>query len=803
MLFRTAWLSVAVTMVMGLAAASHADDWGTVVAISSTMGVHGDRVCVGEATRGDIGCPTYAPYVSATSGFMGIGTNSPTTALDVNGRIRTNNEIISNPTASAEGGHLILAYPTSSTISGQGNGTWNVDVFSDKSLRLFRRDVSGVALTPFQIFENGNVGIGKGASTQLDVSGTVSATRFVGDGSQLTGVVASTADRIVSGTTSLLAVSSTGFVSLTQAGTNTGWFDPTRGLVTLGVSATGAVSGSRGYFREMLVSREADDRSYSLVVSGSVLVTNTAAGASLYIGGMTGSVEPGLRLHYLPTGGPRGAYIDLQGPALNFRRISQTAPTEIAETVLSINGGEGGRTLSVSGSTSIESLVSTTQAQLTVRSGNSRVYIGHPLQGFAQGTGNGGAIYFGPDPYSSAVTDATAGIETNWGSSTTTPQIHMGVLRGNSLAYYSAYYGRVLTMSTSGTERVRIDGNGNVGIGLSPAYPLDVSGTIRGRQGLIVGPAGSNFEVTYTSVLSTPIYGLSSQTASVLRGPASANLVLDLLNNQSSDAIAFRHSAANNSVPDSIGFIYRGDGKVGIGGIVTVTTALEVSGTVSATRFMGDGSGLTNIAGASADRIVSGTTSLLAMSSTGFVSLTQAGTNTGWFDPTRGLVTLGVSATGRISATSGYFTSGIVISSPVAYRAMVYKTNGLNRWQLSTNNSAETGSNAGSDFFIQYADDAGIWSGIPLFVRRGNGNIGMNTTDPSQTLHVAGSALTTSWTGINFSAANVTPTAPLEVSGTVSATYVKLADNDDVPCTPERKGTLRFSNGIVSICRAQ
>lgn len=55
------------------------------------------------------------------------------------------------------------------------------------------------------------------------------------------------------------------------------------------------------------------------------------------------------------------------------------------------------------------------------------------------------------------------------------------------------------------------------------------------------------------------------------------------------------------------------------------------------------------------------------------------------------------------------------------------------------------------------------------------GNVGIGTTAPSQTLHVAGTALTTSWTGINFSSASkVTPTAPLEVSGTISATALVI-----------------------------
>jgi hypothetical protein len=89
---------------------------------------------------------------------------------------------------------------------------------------------------------------------------------------------------------------------------------------------------------------------------------------------------------------------------------------------------------------------------------------------------------------------------------------------------------------------------------------------------------------------------------------------------------------------------------------------ISVTGIVSATFFEGDGSRLTNLpgGGGTSDRIVSGTadrTRIVAVSSTGYISITQNGTDTGWFDPGRGLVTLGVSATGRVSATSAYFPS--------------------------------------------------------------------------------------------------------------------------------------------------
>lgn len=142
----------AMLLVMPVAGAV-AQDAGAFGMISSTMGVHGGRLCVGEASRGDLGCPTYAPSLSTA-------------------------------------GHV-------------------------------------------------------------SVSGNVSANKFVGDGSELTGVSAATADHIVSGTTGgtrMVAISDTGYISITQAGANSGWFDPTRGLVTLGVSATGMISGTTGYF---------------------------------------------------------------------------------------------------------------------------------------------------------------------------------------------------------------------------------------------------------------------------------------------------------------------------------------------------------------------------------------------------------------------------------------------------------------------------------------------------------------------------------------------------------------------------
>jgi len=73
-------------LVPSVPGSSFADDWGQLATISSTMGVQAGKICLGEASRGDIGCPTYAPNVSpngdiTTSGkFIGEG-STPSGAI--------------------------------------------------------------------------------------------------------------------------------------------------------------------------------------------------------------------------------------------------------------------------------------------------------------------------------------------------------------------------------------------------------------------------------------------------------------------------------------------------------------------------------------------------------------------------------------------------------------------------------------------------------------------------------------------------------------------------------------------------
>lgn len=133
------------------------------------------------------------------------------------------------------------------------NAYWNGTAWTSYASGYGSMFTTDSATGDFALYSTGNAasaGLARTLSPVLAVTaaGTVSATRFVGDGSGLTGVVASTGDRIVSSTTSMVADGASGLISITQAGTNTAYFHPQLGLVTVGVSSTGAISATNGYF---------------------------------------------------------------------------------------------------------------------------------------------------------------------------------------------------------------------------------------------------------------------------------------------------------------------------------------------------------------------------------------------------------------------------------------------------------------------------------------------------------------------------------------------------------------------------
>jgi hypothetical protein len=71
-------------------------------------------------------------------------------------------------------------------------------------------------------------------------------------------------------------------------------------------------------------------------------------------------------------------------------------------------------------------------------------------------------------------------------------------------------------------------------------------------------------------------------------------------------------------------------------------------------------------------------------------------------------------------------------------RIITYRTAGVQRFGLYTNNTAESGSNVGSDFAIRAYSDAGTLLSTPLFIKRSTGNVAIGLTSGTAKLTIKG-----------------------------------------------------------------
>jgi hypothetical protein len=100
-------------------------------------------------------------------------------------------------------------------------------------------------------------------------------------------------------------------------------------------------------------------------------------------------------------------------------------------------------------------------------------------------------------------------------------------------------------------------------------------------------------------------------------------------------------------------------------------------------------------------------------------------------------------------------------------RILSYRTGGVQRFGLYTNNTAETGSNVGSDFALRAYSDAGTLLSTPFFIKRSTGNVGINQTSPTSKLNVVGNGSTSA-------------TSSIICQNSLGTQYFKVADNGEV-----------------------
>ena len=176
------------------------------------------------------------PFIIDTNDKVGIGTTSPQAKLDVYGNIHVD----------AYGG--LQGYSSGSFIWGLqrfDDGYDKLSIMSNDSISLYNNVSNpGSPGSPAMTLKSGNVGIGTtNPNANLEVSGTVSATHFVGDGSGLSGVAAG--DNITSGTSKVTVNSATSTISFTTNGTVSNYINSSGLLITTGIGV--GVANPQGY----------------------------------------------------------------------------------------------------------------------------------------------------------------------------------------------------------------------------------------------------------------------------------------------------------------------------------------------------------------------------------------------------------------------------------------------------------------------------------------------------------------------------------------------------------------------------
>lgn len=203
---------------------------------------------------------------------------------------------------------------------------------------------------------------------------------------------------------------------------------------------------------------------------------------------------------------------------------------------------------------------------------------------------------------------------------------------------------------------------------------------------------------------------------------------------------------------------------------------VSITGNVSANRFIGDGSGLTNLS-VSGDRIVSDTHAVIVHEGTGYVSLTSAGTTWGYLS-------------GGWSYLANLFTDSVSSS-------LVSATNVSATYVDATRNGTVSGTYgyfhyiSGTNIHGTFTGDGSGLTGIGQGDRIASGTLAVVAN--SETSYVSLSTAGTTW-GYLGNAASFLPTLTANrVSATnISGTLIQVGNNG-VACSSSISGSLRYS----------
>ena len=391
-----------------------------------------------------------------TTGNVGIATPTPAFTLDVSGTANVSGNLSVGTISTSGGGFSVPGNLTGGIIRSSSNGTAALPAYTfsnDLTTGAFLPAVSNLALTTagverVRILPSGNVGIGITAPTErLHVSGNTILT-----GSLSAGATTVTSLAAGSGNITTTGSLSAGATTVTSLGAGSGNITTTGSLSAGAATVTSLAAGSGNITTTGSLSAGAATVTSLGAGSGSITTTGSLSAGSATV---TGTLSAGATT-VTSLGAGSGNITTTGSLSAGSATVTGTLSAG-ATTVTSLGAGSGSitttGTLSTGGAT-VTSLGAGSGAITTT--GNLSVGNASVTGVVSSGNGTAGA------PSHTFINSANTGM-------------------------FSPGSGSV-AFSIGGSERMRIAGNGSIGIGRTdPTNTLDVTGTVRFSSTLSAG----------------------------------------------------------------------------------------------------------------------------------------------------------------------------------------------------------------------------------------------------------------------------------------------------------------------------